>query len=361
LSLYQGGQESERAFQDRLHNLRLHESLALIEKRPDLAGLPLLKGPDCLLAKPQAKDLQQFSGPLRGALAGAGDMSKGRDPVAHRVVAAVGEGGGFVRARNPQGVKRPIASASAGLERTIATVMQILVPESEAVRQVLVDHLAGIKGPAASQALAKIALLDLSAKLRHRAVEALRGRPREEYREVLLRGLRYVWPPVADHAAEALVVLRHVDVVPRLRELAAAPDPRAPFLDAATNSYLQPELVRINHLRNCMMCHAPSTQSTDLVRGLLPSPREPLPASYYTSSVGNFVRADVTYLRQDFSVTQPADNHGPWPADQRYDYLVRNKPLPPETDIDKLRLHYGRHYPQRDAILYVLQQLSDRE
>jgi hypothetical protein len=69
----------------------------------------------------------------------------------------------------------------------------------------------------------------------------------------------------------------------------------------------------------------------------------------------------VTYLRQDFAVTQPVDKHGPWPANQRYDYLVRSKPVPPETDIEKLRRQYGRDYPQRYAVLYVLQQLSDRE
>jgi hypothetical protein len=74
--------------------------------------------------------------------------------------------------------------------------MQLLVPEDEASRQALVAHLAGIKGPAASQGLAKIALFDLSDELRRSAAAALRGRPRDEYREVLLRGLRYV-PPAA--------------------------------------------------------------------------------------------------------------------------------------------------------------------
>jgi hypothetical protein len=168
---------------------------------------------------------------------------------------------------------------------------------------------------------------------------------------------------VADHAAEALVVLGDVDAVSRLRELAVAPDPRAPFFDATNNTYARRELVQINHLKNCMMCHAPSKDTTDLVRGRVPTPGEPLPplSQYYESTEGIFVRADITYLRQDFSVPQPVDNHGRWPTMQRFDYLVRNVPLPPDTDIEKERLRYGRDYPQRDAVLYALKELSDRE
>src|SRR5262249_46338767 len=161
--------------------------------------------------------------------------------------------------------------------------MQMLNPENQAVREVLVDHLASIKGPSASRALAKLAIFDLSEKIRQDALEALRDRPHEEYRQVLLDGLRYVWAPVADHAAEALLVVRDVDSVSKLRELAVAPDPRAPFFDAANNTYARRELVQINHLKNCMMCHAPSKDTSDMVRGRVPTPGEPLPplSQYY--------------------------------------------------------------------------------
>ncbi len=87
-------------------------------------------------------------------------------------------------------------------------------------------------------------------------------------------------------------------------------------------------MVRINHLGNCLLCHAPSVSADDPVRGVMPSRDRLTSASQYgqTESPGLFVRADVTYLRQDFSVVQPVDKPGPWPHSQRYDYLVRTRP-----------------------------------
>jgi hypothetical protein len=105
-----------------------------------------------------------------------------------------------------------------------------------------------------------------------------------------------------------------------------------------------PELVRVNHLRNCLLCHAYSSSAADPVRGLVPNAehRVPLPvAGARTDSKGwsggrpsisvvtsTFVRPDITFLRQDFSVVQPVANHGKlWPAEQRFDYLVRLRPI----------------------------------
>jgi hypothetical protein len=94
------------------------------------------------------------------------------------------------------------------------------------------------------------------------------------------------------------------------------------------------ELVRVNHLASCKMCHAAGTNSArdNPVPGAVPKPSRPLPAparaSDYYLKGDDFVRADVTFLRQDFSVTQPVTRHGPWPAEQRFDYLVRLAPLP---------------------------------
>jgi hypothetical protein len=344
---------SELGFQRRLANMKLHESVAMIEKRPDLAGLPLLKGADCQLGKEPADDLQSNSRKVRDAMARANQRDPDAAALAVREVLTVAGQGNIVYRPNQK---------TRALERTIPTMMQMLVPENQTVRQVLVDHLASIKTPGATKALARIAIFDLSEKLRLDALEALRERPPEDYRQVLLDGLRYVWAPVAEHAAEALVALHDVDAVPKLRELAIAPDPRAPIFDAATGTYAQKELVRINHLRNCMMCHAASQAPTDLVRGRVPTPGQPLPplSQYYESNEGIFVRADVTYIRQDFSIPQPVDNAAPWPTMQRFDYVVRNAPLPANTDIEKLRLRYSNDYPQRDAVLYALKELSDQ-
>ena len=87
------------------------------------------------------------------------------------------------------------------------------------------------------------------------------------------------------------------------------------------------ELVRINHLSNCMLCHAPSLSKDDLVRGRVPMPGEDPPPLYYGEVTGLFVRADTTYLRQDFSVVQPVAGAGKWPGDERFDYMVRTRPL----------------------------------
>src|SRR5262249_21165291 len=43
------------------------------------------------------------------------------------------------------------------------------------------------------------------------------------------------------------------------------------------------------------------------------------------SSPDIVVRADATYLRQDFSLMQPVKDAAPWPDMQRFDFLVRER------------------------------------
>jgi hypothetical protein len=103
-----------------------------------------------------------------------------------------------------------------------------------------------------------------------------------------------------------------------------------------------------------------------------PPPGKPIPVEYYESHNGNFVRADVTYLKQDFSVLIPVAEPGPWPAEQRYDFLVRQRPLteaevaglgiaasskPPSTRLGQRT----RVYPQRDTVLLALRQLTGED
>src|SRR5207244_980269 len=127
--------------------------------------------------------------------------------------------------------------------------------QSPAVRQKLVALLAEWNDPQASVLLAQRALYDLSADVRTSAVKALKNRPAKEYRRVLLDGLRYPWSPVAEHAAEALVRLRDYDVTAELVSLVDKPDPRRPHPDDKGRTVVA-ELVAINHLRNCLLCHA---------------------------------------------------------------------------------------------------------
>src|SRR5581483_12095043 len=122
------------------------------------------------------------------------------------------------------------------------------------------------------------------------------------------------------------------------------------------------EVVQVNHLRNCVLCHSPSTANSDLVRGTIPSPDQPLPTGieYYQSPVRLFVRADITYLKQDFSVMQPVPNPDPWPAHQRFDYLVRERVLGAYEQKCLLNIKFPPS-AQRQAMLFALRELSGRD
>jgi hypothetical protein len=259
--------------------------------------------------------------------------------------------------------------------------------EQHLIRQILVDALAEIPGPPASLALAERAVFDLHPDVRLAALVALSGRPPEEYEPALISGLRYPWPAVADHAAEALIALNRREAVPKLIPLLDARPPAEPYAVEKGKKKVPvvPELVRLNHLRNCLLCHFPSFSPLDPVRGAVPNSGRRLPVSalggrspggsgggwgkgggaggaktQYTT-VFTWVRADITYLKQDFSVTQPVPDHGKfWPAEQRFDYLLRLRPL----DKEEIVLLKDRPedaptaWPQREALLFALRELT---
>src|SRR5262249_43790174 len=172
------------------------------------------------------------------------------------------------------------------------------------------------------------------------ALAALAKRPPEQYQKTLLGGFSYPWPAVADHAAEALVALERKELVPALLPLLEQPNPALAYEKPRGVHHVK-EMVRVNHVRNCLMCHAPSLKQDDKVRGFVPPTTQPLPPAfsreyYAPQRQGVFVRADVTYLRQDFSVPLPVKNPGLWPQVQRYDFLVRERPaLPGEIALAK--------------------------
>jgi hypothetical protein len=242
----------------------------------------------------------------------------------------------------------------------LATLVQVLQVEDVPMRLLLVRELAKAPGPESSAALATAASVDLSPQVRQAAVAALEKRPAGQYVPVLLQGLRYPWAPVADHAALALRKLKPEGVVPKLVALLDRPDPSLPVLDRQTNKPTVRELIRLNHMRNCLLCHAPSANDKDgLVRGLVPTPGQPLPRLYYAGQKGNFVRADIASLRQDFSVNLPVAAAAPWPNEQRFDFVTRVRPAKPE-EMEKVAAKPG-NYPQRDAVLYALRGLTGKD
>jgi len=369
--------------------------------QPELAALPWRMGRDCQLAREPAEELQLRSramrvvlqsaildgnpGPdtavLRAALVGGAAA----DPQAILAGGAEGDPRADLRAailarsinarataaasRPPVG--RPGVPGPTNLSwvdpAAIPALMQLLMAERTTTREVLVAVLAEIPGPMATSALAKLAIFDLAPEVRDRAVRALRSRSAAAYRPILLEGFRYPWPPVADHAADALVTLGDHAAVPDLAELLEEPDPRGPTpgLRRGKTVPLIRTLVRVNHLRNCLLCHAPSTDpTTDLVRGRIPSEGQPLPppVQYYGDGMpGRFVRAEVTYLRQDFSVNQPVEDAAPWPSHQRFDYLVAERPATSrEREQARIRASSGT-YPQREAVRFALRELTGRD
>jgi HEAT repeats len=331
----------------------------LVKERPAFAALPLRMGPQCQLDNTAARILDGHSKKLRRNLAEANGW-------VDRYPKRLGERDGEVAAYLSNLLVNPQAGEW-GMPRAVPTLQQLLVGENHALRLVLVDVLRKIKGEAASQALAQRAVFDLNPAVRAQARLALQERPNTEYVPTLLDAFHYPWAPAAAHAAEALVDLNIRDAVPRLIDLLDEPDPGAPFLkeNGGKQVLVVRELVRINHLSNCLLCHAPSLSPTDLVRGLVPVPGQALPplsAPYYAGRSGTFVRADVTYLRQDFSVLQPVADAGQWPTVQRFDYVVRTRPLS-DAEAARHRAAVGPQPPSdhTQAVLAALRDLTGRD
>ena len=287
-------------------------------------GLRWRRGPDCQLGKEPAETLQCLSLQIRQILQQS--PADCADCLRKKILAS------------EDTWRRPEA---------IPTLVQMLQVENQPVRLVLVEALAGIDGQQATHALVARALYDLSPAVRQAAVKALQDRPVAEYRAALLAGLRYPWPAVADHAAEALATLNVQSAVPELMDMLVKPGPEK----AQAKTALVQEVVRINHQRNCMLCHAPSFSPGDPVRGAVPGKNSG--NSYSQGEI--FVRADVTYLQQDFSVMQPATQAGAGPAFQRFDYVIRSrKPTPREVPLPQ-------SLQQRAAILFALQELTSKQ
>jgi hypothetical protein len=334
----------------------------LEENRPDLAGLPFRKGGACLLEKDQARTLGKLSLHLRTALGCAISRSSFSNT---RLVACPDptlfwRGVSVRRGANPGTTQ----------ELEVRTLHQLLQSEHPGMRLSLVDTLREVHDAEASRVLARRALFDGDAEVRALAVSALADLPREKLATMLLEGMRYPWAPAAGRAAEALATLKVKEAIPRLVDLLNEPEPDLPFVKEANGKEVPMirELVRINHLRNCLLCHAPSEDKKDPVRGVIPIPGVPVPslADYDDGRPQSlFVRADVTYLRQDFSVLQPVENPGKWPDWQRFDYVVRTRPLT-EAEQATWKARQSQAGPQqpslhRQAVLFALCALTGQD
>jgi hypothetical protein len=261
----------------------------------------------------------------------------------------------------------------------VAALMQVLAADGVEMQQSLVERLAEMKDADATRALARLAVFSFEAPVRTAAVKALKGRDRAIYTDSLLAALRYPWPAVAENASAALAQLPCRDVVPRLVALLDEPDPRAPIESVvdSNKTFAVREMVRINHNRGCLLCHAPgNTPDTldlkgdihpDIVVSPVPPPGVPLTFPGYGSFQNRdlLVRADVTYLRQDFSLTLSDPSVAPWPEKQRFDFLVRTRAVTAD-DVAVYRQwlkEQGPAYrpPHQQAVLAALRALTGRD
>ncbi len=320
--------------------------IVLCNQRPDLAGLPLRAGPDCHLDKQQAEALHVLSLKLRANLARATPVGT-NDP-----------------RLNAEDLRRELGSDRDQWLKpeAIPVLLQMLQGEGAPARKELIEVLALMNDKRAARALAVRAMVDFSPEVRRTAVQRLldQKRPVEEYRDLLIAGLRYPWLPVQQHAAEALVALADKGATSQLVELLDEPPPTVPFgTGDKQNALLRREVVRVNHLMNCLLCHPPSFSAKDLVRGAIPTPNKAVgSAAGSYAGAEHFVRADVTYLRQDFSVFQPvARPFKDWPSHQRYDYLVRIRRATPT----EAREAEKKKDDVRGPVLFALRKLTGKD
>ena len=161
--------------------------------------------------------------------------------------------------------------------------------------------------------------------------------------------MRHPWPPVADHAADALGELKPKDALTAFATSWSSPIHALPSAIRSRNAWSSPSWSVSTILHNCLLCHAPSSVAGDgLVCGLVPVPGRPLMQAYYAGSDGgsdNFVRADTTFLRQDFSANLKVEKERYWPDVQCFDFVVRLRPATAE-EIAKAQ-EGSQDYPQR--------------
>ena len=153
-------------------------------------------------------------------------------------------------------------------------------------------------------------------------------------------------------------------VIPALVPQLALPDPARP-IQRESGDWERPHLVRINHLRNCLLCHAPWPNAKTTLPGAIPAVDQFLPKKYphydpKLSPSGIFARAAIVHLRQDFSLMQPVPHNTKfWPRLQRHDFLIRRTRISEEGACDWFASHPANESPHRQAVLAALRELTN--
>jgi hypothetical protein len=358
---------------------------ALLENRTDLAGLPFAMGDDCRTSVERTKQFTQAVATVRQALS---------TPV-NAVLTTINTGtANAVLVSHPNNGNAPafwsqyrnlcdqedMTLSRADKMKTeqitlarIAALMQMMAPETPELRLGLVKYLTGIPHVEATKALARMAIFSAEDEIRFAAIDSLKVRKEKDYTDIFLKGLRYPWPAVAKRSADAIARLDRADLIPELVAMLASDDPRLPSVKTTDGKQIASvrEMVKINHHRNCMMCHAPGNPgnvSANAITAEVPVQGQPLPLpfeGYRQSSPDLMIRVDVTYLRQDFSAMLPVEDAHPWPDLQRFDFFVRERKLSSEeADVYKVKLtakEEGVLSPYHKAALAALRELTGKD
>jgi hypothetical protein len=322
----------------------------LLATRPDLAGLPFAMGGKCRTTGERAKAFKDAVTAIRS-------QSKS-----------------FVSEINNEDEREHVYQAH------IAAIHQVMPAEDSSTKNSLLRTLSAVPRPEATRMLARMAVFSTDDSIRTAAIEALTVRREADATDVLVAGLSYPWPGIAENAADAIVKLKRRDLIPQLEAMHTASDPRGPRTEELNGRQetVAHELVRVNHLQNCQLCHAPAEAGktpSEALTALMPIPSIPLtgegdgdgggygqPPSPSAPPSPIVVRVDVTYLRQDFSTMQRVSE---WTADswspiQRFDFLVRRRVLTPAEAAD-LRTRLQGESPYQRAAVKALQALKEGE
>ncbi len=376
---------------------------ALARKRADL-GLPFITGDASRLPAERGRhffhELTELHLAMRFVFASndpAALATSLPNPAARQCPGALTDG---VVAAMATSSPYPAAQPAVAIQARVAALVQVVTPEGAELGQQMVKYLTTISHVDATRALARLAVFSEDDEVHKDAVAALAARQGNDFTDILLSSLKYPWPAVAERAADAIAKLKRKDLLPQLVEVLERPDPRAPQTQQkdGKNVIVMRELVRISHLRNCLLCHPPaspaaippetgtrelravfqcgdrntSARNADAVdlTAPVPLPGRALPTrsprgSYRGITRGNPLLAfDVTYLRQDFSVKLPVAKVSPWPDVQRFDFLVRTSEVSEkEAQVlrELLRPVDGDLSPYQRAAVASLRQLTGQD
>ena len=271
--------------------------LAQMDRRRELRGLPFIMGDDCKLTNERGNEFQQSVLAVRNAM----DANRTRPFVAN-------------------------IHSYAG----IAAYSQILGPENADVRTTFTQQLASSQMPPPRKNWRR--RRSLTATGTCASPPSRRCKAEREYTDVLLQGMRYPMPAVARRTAQAIIVLNRTDLLPQLAEMLgeAARYPRG--ADGRRGGRRGPRSGAHQSSPQLLALPRPGDDGA-IVRGARLDADSGLPfpttlCEYYGERLVQnepAVRADTTYLRQDFWVMLPVADATPWPEKQRFDFLVRTR------------------------------------